>query len=243
MSTEGWQTVFSFNVETPQGIKHVWCTYLPKAFANQNLYDRLLSEIEEDLDHVIMENKYQGQILTRRRMAFYSEDNHRYKYSGVDEASVSFGRSPILTMIARSVEQCLQKNFNFALVNHYADGTDNLNFHADKETDLLPRHSIASVSLGATRDFMIRVRTDEAFCARVPRHIRDGVSKVLSTCKYVNKRCTKEVTLSVPLADGDLLIMGGDMQSILEHAVPERKGIKTGRLNITLRAIKEKVES
>ena len=233
-----WQTLFSFNIETPQGLKYVWCTYLPKAFANQNLYERLMTEIEPDLDHVLMENKYQGEMLTRRRMAFYSDDNRRYSYSGVSETGVSFGRSPTLTMISRSVEESLSKKFNFALVNHYADGTENLNFHADKESELIYRHSIASVSLGATRDFMIRVRTDEGFCARVPRHIRDGVSNVLSTSKYLNKRCSKKVTLSVPLADGDLLVMGGDMQAVLEHAVPERKGVKTGRLNITLRGIK-----
>lgn len=232
-----WETVFSFNIETPNGIKHVFCMLLPQAFANQNLYNRLLAEIDTDLKHIMIKIPFKGFGPTRRRIGSFSTSDLRYSYSGTNEEAVPMSKSPILSMINNLVGQSLGKNFNFALINHYADGTDDLGFHADKESDLIPGYPIASVSLGTTRDFMIRVRQDKFFIERTTPEIRNGISSILAKSKYVNPRCKKEITLSIPLNDGDLLVMGGDMQGWLEHSVPKRETVKTGRINITLRGV------
>jgi alkylated DNA repair dioxygenase AlkB len=49
--------------------------------------------------------------------------------------------------------------FNSVLMNYYRDGNDSIGLHADDETQLGSRPSIASVSLGATRTFEFRHRT------------------------------------------------------------------------------------
>ncbi|MCE9686321.1 alpha-ketoglutarate-dependent dioxygenase AlkB [Shewanella sp. AS16] len=45
---------------------------------------------------------------------------------------------------------------NGVLVNCYADGSETVGWHSDDETEIAPHSTIASVSLGATRDFVIR---------------------------------------------------------------------------------------
>lgn len=44
-------------------------------------------------------------------------------------------------------------SFNFCRVNYYASGADSISFHSDDERFLGPDPAIASLSLGAQRDF------------------------------------------------------------------------------------------
>ncbi|KKK19027.1 hypothetical protein AOCH_006195 [Aspergillus ochraceoroseus] len=46
--------------------------------------------------------------------------------------------------------------FNFCLVNYYASGDDSISYHSDDERFLGPDPCIASLSLGAPRDFLIK---------------------------------------------------------------------------------------
>jgi hypothetical protein len=48
-------------------------------------------------------------------------------------------------------------SFNFVLVNVYPNGEAQLGWHADGEVDLVPGATIASLSLGASRDFQMRM--------------------------------------------------------------------------------------
>jgi len=82
-----------------------------------------------------------------------------------------------------------------------------MHWHADDEPELGPAPCIVSVSLGATRDFRFRPRS------------RQGSS------------------VTVPLADGDLLVMGGDCQQHWQHALPRRKRVDAPRINLTFRHI------
>lgn len=47
------------------------------------------------------------------------------------------------------------KQFNFAVVNRYKSSCDSISAHADDEKEIIPNSEIASLSLGATRDFII----------------------------------------------------------------------------------------
>lgn len=46
--------------------------------------------------------------------------------------------------------------YNFCLVNYYASGADSISYHSDDERFLGPDPSIASFSLGASRDFLMK---------------------------------------------------------------------------------------
>lgn len=48
--------------------------------------------------------------------------------------------------------------FNSCLANLYRDGSDSMGFHSDDEPELGPQPTIASVSLGSRRRFVLRHR-------------------------------------------------------------------------------------
>ena len=106
--------------------------------------------------------------------------------------------------------------YNFCLVNYYAGGNDSISYHSDDERFLGPEPAIASFSLGARRDFLLRHKPPEN-----GEVLRDEDMKVL---KY-------------PLASGDMILMQGRTQANWLHSIPKRKGgeVDKGRINITFR--------
>ena len=83
-----------------------------------------------------------------------------------------------------------------------------MGWHSDDEKLYGDRPVIASVSLGAARDFLVR-----------PRGGRAG-----PTWRYT-------------LEDGDLLVMEGDLQRHFQHSVPKRKRVANQRMNFTFRRV------
>ncbi|KAK4545785.1 hypothetical protein LTR36_002739 [Oleoguttula mirabilis] len=124
----------------------------------------------------------------------------------------------------RPIPECLDRlrtltenatgcKFNFALVNYYASGDDSISYHSDDEKFLGVEPAIASFTLGAKRDFLMRHKPTPA------GHISE----------------TKP--LKLPLASGDMVLMKGLTQSKWLHSIPKRKGGEAdkGRINITFR--------
>ncbi|GAD93140.1 DNA repair family protein [Paecilomyces variotii No. 5] len=101
--------------------------------------------------------------------------------------------------------------YNFCLVNYYASGEDSISYHSDDERFLGPEPTIASLSLGAKRDFLMRHKPSQT-----------GGSAG---------------TLKLPLGSGDMVIMRGKTQANWLHSIPKRKGGEAdrGRINITFR--------
>ncbi|RXK35478.1 hypothetical protein M231_07256 [Tremella mesenterica] len=113
----------------------------------------------------------------------------------------------ILLLLMREVEHVTNSTFNFALVNYYSSGTDSISYHSDSESFLGPEPTIASLSLGAPRDFHLRhVKYKE---------LGIGVEKMV-------------------LHDGDMVVMRGKTQEMWQHAIPKRAKAE-GRINITFR--------
>lgn len=104
-------------------------------------------------------------------------------------------------------------SYNFVLVNYYASGDDSISYHSDDERFLGPLPNIASLTLGARRDFLMKHKPVA------------GVAPV------------KDKPLKLSLGPGDLVIMRGETQSNWLHSIPKRKGGESGRgrINITLR--------
>jgi alkylated DNA repair dioxygenase AlkB len=119
-----------------------------------------------------------------------------------------------LDLLRRVTEANTNSKFNFCLVNYYASGDDSISFHSDDERFLGPEPAIASFSLGAKRDFLMKHKP-----------ARPGESEVnTSSIKY-------------SLASGDMILMRGQTQPNWLHSIPKRKGgdADKGRINITLR--------
>lgn len=111
-----------------------------------------------------------------------------------------------LVVLKDLIESISGDSFNFCLLNYYKDNSDSISYHSDDEHFLGPDPTIASISLGAPRDFHMRHKSDHG-----------------KTWK-----CT--------LRPGDMLFMRDKTQSKWDHAVPKRKnGAGQGRINITFR--------
>ncbi|KAA8903875.1 hypothetical protein FN846DRAFT_953490 [Sphaerosporella brunnea] len=114
-----------------------------------------------------------------------------------------------LRSLLEHVEKRTNSAYNFLLVNYYANGSDSISFHSDDESFLGENPTIASMTLGSTRDFVMKHKS------------------------------LLEQKLSLPLAQGDLLVMKGTTQSRWLHSVPKRKEAGP-RINLTFRHAKTK---
>ena len=93
----------------------------------------------------------------------------------------------------------------------YKDGMDKMGFHKDDEKELCRETPIASLTLGAERDFVFK-HEDKA-------------------AKIVDEKLL--------LQDGLLLLMHAPTNRFWYHAIPQRKACKIPRINLTFRQIKQ----
>jgi alkylated DNA repair dioxygenase AlkB len=125
-----------------------------------------------------------------------------------------------LDVLRRATESATGCAFNFCLVNYYASGADSISFHSDDERFLGASPAIASFSLGARRDFVMKHKP-------VPPSADQPDS---------GPPVFKQIKL--PLASGDMVLMQGPTQANWLHSIPKRSGRNEhdgGRINITFR--------
>lgn len=117
-----------------------------------------------------------------------------------------------LEVLRKVTEKATSCTYNFCLVNYYASGSDSVAYHSDDERFLGANPAIASLSLGAKRDFLLK-------------H------------KPVNGKQREDTeVLKMPLGSGDLILMRGKTQANWLHSIPKRSSSLTdGRINITFR--------
>lgn len=82
-----------------------------------------------------------------------------YRYSGKTRLPEPW--HPLVRDIARRVEAICEQSFNGVLLNLYRHGQDSMGWHADNEAVLGVNPMIASVSLGASRRFVLRHASGE----------------------------------------------------------------------------------
>jgi alkylated DNA repair dioxygenase AlkB len=116
--------------------------------------------------------------------------------------------SPTLLRIKEDIEAASGQRFNSVLVNLYRDERDSVGWHSDNERELGSNPVIASLSLGETRTFRFKHKTR--------KDLRP---------------------LSLPLADGSLLLMGGTTQRFWRHAIDKERESKGRRINLTFRNV------
>lgn len=106
-------------------------------------------------DEVVM---FGRRLVMSRKMAWFGEVP--YVYSGALKAPLPWTEQ--LLELKTSVEAACGHVFNSCLLNYYADGSEGMGWHSDDEKSLERHAAIASLSLGATRNFRFKHRrTDE----------------------------------------------------------------------------------
>lgn len=118
-----------------------------------------------------------------------------------------------LDVLRRLTENATGCKWNFVLVNYYASGDDSISYHSDDERFLGSLPAIASFTLGAQRDFLMKHKPTE------------------------RKDESETKPMKLPLGSGDMVLMQGKTQSCWLHSIPKRKGgeVGKGRINITFR--------
>ncbi|CAK9101505.1 unnamed protein product [Durusdinium trenchii] len=119
------------------------------------------------------------------------------------------------------VEHASESVFNAIWFNHYRDGTVTIHWHSDGNEGLGPDPIIASLSLGATRDFAFKSKREW----RGLRKANDG--SMFHSNNIIH--------ITLPLFHGSLCVMGKNSQRHWLHAVPAMEGIHRERTNLTFR--------
>ena len=169
----------------------------------QNL-EKEVSYLTGDMSKVKIFGKWHN---IPRKHAAYGETGVKYTYSGATVAAKPWTKTLIL--IKNKVEELTSFSYNFVLVNRYADGNDRMGFHKDDEKELDTSVPIASLSLGAARDFVFKHQDAQA--------------------------CIPNETIL--LENGMLLLMEGKTNVYWYHGLPTRKKCSSLRINLTFRKI------
>ena len=89
-----------------------------------------------------------------RLTAWYADAGLMYSYSGVTHEALPW--TPALLRVRSRVEDAAATPLNSLLLNFYRDGQDSIGYHTDAEPELGTNPVIASISLGAVRQFVMK---------------------------------------------------------------------------------------
>lgn len=174
-----------------------------KESESDRFFANLLTNINWQQDQIKIFGK---EVNLPRLTAWYGDDGKSYKYSGITMNPNPW--LPSLLTIKKRIEQVVELNFNSVLANLYRHGQDYVSWHSDDEKELGKNPTIASVSFGATRRFLLRHKSNKDL-----------------------------ETIDISLTHGSLLIMKGSTQHFWKHQVPKTAKFKTERINLTFRVI------
>ncbi len=121
-------------------------------------FKRLQNEVDWQQSVIKLAGK---QVKIPRLNAWYGDENATYQYSGKQFEPLPWNRS---LLVLRQRLQGLELpngsrlSCNSALLNCYRDGNDSVAWHADDEKELGPNPLISSLSVGASRRFLLKRR-------------------------------------------------------------------------------------
>lgn len=133
--------------------------YYPHVLTDEQIkqyYMELLDKINWQNEKVIMFGK---EIVTKRKVAFYSDPNISYTYSNKTKLGEAW--SPTLLSLKSIVELVTRSSYNACLLNLYHTGDEGMGWHSDDEQEIIVDSSIASLSLGAARKFSFKHKTSK----------------------------------------------------------------------------------
>jgi alkylated DNA repair dioxygenase AlkB len=188
-------------LDLPDADVRLWAGAWPADEADR-LFRELLSSIDWRQEEILI---FGQRRLVPRLVAWYGDPGTAYTYSGTTHEPLPW--TATLAAIRSRVESLTCHSFNSVLLNRYRSGRDGMGWHADDEPELGRDPSIASVSFGESRRFMLRHRRQRG-----------------SRCELL-------------LGHGDLLLMAGPTQHHYVHAVPKTARTVGERINLTFRSV------
>ena len=182
-----------------------WVVYQPGWLDSSTahaLFQKLLSDMPWQQGSIRLFGK---PVLEPRLIAWAGEMPYRYSGRTLSPAA----RPACLEQVWRLAEAFAGVSFNHLLMNRYRNGDDSMGWHSDAEPELGLNPPVLSLSLGATRRFLMKPRAHHP----------------------------PEPTREWRLTDGAVLLMGGSTQHHYRHAIPRQRGVAGERLNLTFRRV------
>ena len=180
--------------------------------------------------------KMAGRLVSvPRRQTAFGDLELSYSFSGITLQANPW--IPLVSSLRDHVQKATGENYNFVLVNHYRDGKDHVGEHRDNEPDLVPTASIASLSFGQQRDFVLRHKDIRGRggkgrgCGGGKGRVGGGKGSGGVGMGRVNMRVVVE------LSHGSLLVMKYPTNQEWYHSLPIRRTALHSRLNLTFRTL------
>jgi alkylated DNA repair dioxygenase AlkB len=118
-------------------------------------HERVFAELHEAIGWEQLDITMFGRTVPTPRLTAWMGEA-AYSYSGLLNEPQPW--PPTLAALRDRLGDELGVAFNSCLANLYRDGSDSMGYHSDDEPELGPRPTIASISLGARRNFALRHR-------------------------------------------------------------------------------------
>lgn len=145
-----------FNTSTEQNIlpydgEVIYYGHVLSEDIAKQYYNTLLLEIPWQHDEALI---YGKRIITKRKVAWYGDDNYNYTYSKTTKTALPWTKA--LLELKQLVENNCGTKFNSCLLNLYHDGDEGMAWHSDDEKALGKNTVIGSLSFGAVRKFSFK---------------------------------------------------------------------------------------
>jgi alkylated DNA repair dioxygenase AlkB len=117
-------------------------------------FEQLMNTIQWENDKATIFGKL---IITKRKVAWYGDKPFNYTYSNNTKSALPWTQD--LLALKNLIERKTGETYNSCLLNLYHNGDEGMAWHSDAEKDLKKNGAIASLSLGAERNFMFKHKT------------------------------------------------------------------------------------
>lgn len=143
------------------------------------------------------------EIMQPRKIAWVGDPGVTIRYSGLILQPEPWSAS--LQEIRELLQDSCKEKFNGVLINLYRNQNDSMGWHSDDEKELGSKPIIASLSLGETREFQLKHKTES------------------------------RLKVKINLEHGSLLLMKGETQKFWKHSLPKKTRPLGPRINLTFR--------
>ena len=129
------------------------------------IFDLLMKNILWKNDEVIIFGK---RIITKRKAAWYGDFDYLYTYSNSTKQALPWTEE--LSWLRQIIEELIGTKFNSCLLNLYHNGNEGMGWHSDDEKSIGKNNTIASLSLGAEREFLLKHKQTKRIASVVLEH-------------------------------------------------------------------------
>ena len=140
--------LIDYNLEDGAIVQYIE-SFLTEDFS-KNLYDSIMQNVnfEQSVRHIFGKN-----IPIPRLQSWMSDDGVK---ANLYQKQKGLPWSEEIMILRNKLEELTSFKFDYVLINLYRDGQDSIGFHSDNESIGEDKNIICSISLGATRKFLMR---------------------------------------------------------------------------------------